>query len=679
MCPIGGNCTSLGTNLELLGTSKGYWRATDVTSAFHSCNPLLPDTCIGTPKTSFDRDKQCKDGYTGLRCEVCDYEKDYVKKVGGSCGKCTKGEGSMALVGIIVVLLSVVIFGYCLAMGRCGRWCGVDVTYSNALAAVQERSMKLRILLAFTQVCTRLKASFRLVLPGAVVNFFRVLSWFEFFDIFTLTASIECLQINDLIDAIWVQCFGALTLLLGAFALSKADPNTSLWMDFVLGFSFLIYPSMTATLFSFFDCKKFEDGTRYLLPDPTIDCDSPRYSNTSNLVVLMIAVFVVGIPVFYLALLYPVRKVINPSPPPGLLRQDAKAAIRWQISKLNELRELHERHQKPVSAAGTKMMRHQWELEERALQLGFLYRSYIPSMWYFEIAEMLRKFMLTGLPMLTRLLTSESAHIELVYGILVVLISSLVYAGTPPYRYKADQFLMLPTQFVLTLTLSGSALLSYQADSGTENVVSAVIIFACAVVVLTILYAIRHPERVNRFAEDMVYLRPVLEPHLRKQGLEWADIIPVLEEVDSIEELKAAVEEPAAFLEQLAKASSPAAKKLAIVHLKPVLEPHLRKRKRGLRWSDIVPVLEEVDSLQELKAAVEEPAAFLERLTNTGRLETEHITEKVVLMKAGGNVASDTEQTLITKLKPKLSQVAPMGDRPPISSRTKFPLVGSSS
>jgi hypothetical protein len=550
VCPTGGNCTAQGTDLYQLGTRTGYWRATNATLNFHVCDPLLSDTCNGSPKGGFDRDQQCNTGYTGLRCEVCDYGNNYVKKIGGSCGKCAKGEGKLALIGTLCMLMLLIIFG-CLMTGRCGK-CFVD----RVLTALQERSMKLRILLAFTQVCTRLRVSFRLVLPAAVVNLFQVLSWFEFFDLFALTASIKCMHVNDLIDTIWVKCVGGMALLMGTFVLARLDPNTKrrrAWMDFVLGFSFLIYPSMTATLFSFFDCKTFEDDRSYLLPDPTIDCNSSRYSNTRGLVMLMILVFVVGIPCFYLVMLYPVRKIINPTPPYSL-RKDVKAAIRWQIDQLDKLRD---RHQLPAEARSKEELK-LWNQEEQALQLSFLYRAYIPSMWYFEIAEMMRKFMLTGLPMLTRLLTSESAHIELVYGLLIVFISSLVYSGTPPYRRKADQFLMLPTQFVLTLTLSGGALLSYRNDTGTEIVVSAVIIFVCAVVVLVIMYAVMNPDSANAFAEDMKpglfssLWEPVLKPHLSKLGLKWADIVPVLKEVDSLDELQAAIEDPEAFLSEIA-------------------------------------------------------------------------------------------------------------------------------
>jgi hypothetical protein len=114
----------------------------------------------------------------------------------------------------------------------------------------------------------------------------------------------------------------------------------------------------------------------------------------------------------------------------------------------------------------------------------------------------------------------------------------------------------------------------------------------------------------------IMHLKPPLELHLAKHGLEWADVVPVLEEVDSVEELKGAVADIGNFLEKLANTSGPAAKKLAIMHLKPPLALHLAKH--GLEWADVVPVLEEVDSIEELKAAIESPMAFLNYASKAG-------------------------------------------------------------
>ena len=58
-----------------------------------------------------------------------------------------------------------------------------------------------------------------------------------------------------------------------------------------------------------------------------------------------------------------------------------------------------------------------------------------------------------------------------------------------------------------------------------------------------------------------------------------------------------------------------AALSLAVVNLRPLLEPMVRAH--GLDWADVVPVLEAFESVAELKAAMDEPVALLERLKSS--------------------------------------------------------------
>ena len=58
---------------------------------------------------------------------------------------------------------------------------------------------------------------------------------------------------------------------------------------------------------------------------------------------------------------------------------------------------------------------------------------------------------------------------------------------------------------------------------------------------------------ISQKKQVIIYLKPKLEPHLRTQGLEWADV-PALETIDSVEELQEAIDDPVAFVKKLAKA-----------------------------------------------------------------------------------------------------------------------------
>ena len=105
-------------------------------------------------------------------------------------------------------------------------------------------------------------------------------------------------------------------------------------------------------------------------------------------------------------------------------------------------------------------------------------------------------------------------------------------------------------------------------------------------------------------------LKPKLEPVVAKQGLAWADVQPALELIGTVEELQAAVSDPEAFIKVVLAASGPAAKKLLMAKLRPVLEPILERS--GLRWRDVIPVIDAVDTMEQLEQAIDTPQVFFE-------------------------------------------------------------------
>jgi len=104
-------------------------------------------------------------------------------------------------------------------------------------------------------------------------------------------------------------------------------------------------------------------------------------------------------------------------------------------------------------------------------------------------------------------------------------------------------------------------------------------------------------------------LRPLLQATLHKNNLEWEDVKPILESINSVDELKAAATNPTAFLNRLSDLGGPAAVRLRIAMLKKPMVPVLAER--GLAWKDVLPALQLVDSVGALKAAAADPAAFL--------------------------------------------------------------------
>ena len=106
-CPPGADCSHHNDIvLKELVAKEGFWRSDENSTYFIACNisykgtkqeknNLANDRCcpigkclINQTKNSSGADKQCKDGYKGLLCKVCDI--DYVL-IGGECKSCPGG------------------------------------------------------------------------------------------------------------------------------------------------------------------------------------------------------------------------------------------------------------------------------------------------------------------------------------------------------------------------------------------------------------------------------------------------------------------------------------------------------------------------------------------------------------------------------------------------------------
>lgn len=68
--------------------------------------------------------------------------------------------------------------------------------------------------------------------------------------------------------------------------------------------TFLVYSSVSSTIFKMFFCETLDDGERYLRADYRISCNSSKHQAMQIYAGLMIFVYPVGIPLIYAALLF---------------------------------------------------------------------------------------------------------------------------------------------------------------------------------------------------------------------------------------------------------------------------------------------------------------------------------------------------------------------------------------
>jgi len=690
-------------------------------------------------------------------------------KLSNRCEKCSDGEGAKAIVLFFLVVLIVAAFPKLVSTWYERVYPGSPWPGWGFLSDfIQKRSTKSRIALGFVQVLTRLGMAFNFTLPPSVRDFFRSLTILEIFDVFAVgSATMNCVgdEPVNYLRKIQFQTVGALAvvLLLGsAWAVHKKI--RSLITDFFLIFTFVIYPSMMTLLFTWFGCSAYEDGREYLTVDTSILCKTTSYDFWSPIVGIFIVIFTVGIPSFYLLMLWPVRKIVKPKTKPGLTKLDkekeqlrlrdemsakhkaidaffeAKSAEEKEealeikvlplfektlsdgegdegkeagrvvgiqsitgpsqnavVSPVMELpstsefvaetlRGLHteaevtEAPQDPqllkqrmqllralVTTQRTERMSHkqlvkQYLREERAMQMAFLWAGYKPRYWYLEIVEMVRKFLLTGVPLILTTYGGNDAITNL-YGTLVVGLSAMLYSGNDAYRAAADRYLMMPTQFVLLVTMSTGGF------EVPQDIMGPLILTVCVPTLVVLAVSLVFPDFVNRMfsGSPKLLLKHLLVGALATKGLDWVDVEPLLEKLnideirdsfdqdgisgvlrlvlakggdgakklgltvaktllapiankfgidaDSVqavldrlpmEELEMAFTDPLEFITLMSN-------KLARMTLKPVLEPMLKKK--GFDFDYVLPLLDNIDSLEDIQVLIADPSSFFETLS----------------------------------------------------------------
>jgi hypothetical protein len=93
------------------------------------------------------------------------------------------------------------------------------------------------------------------------------------------------------------------------------------------------------------------------------------------------------------------------------------------------------------------------EGDERVQRSAFLWKAYRPKFFWFEVFDMFRKFLLTGLPLILTANVGNSEELSLAVGLLASMLGMAAYAAASPFADQQDSLLMLPAQMQTTITV----------------------------------------------------------------------------------------------------------------------------------------------------------------------------------------------------------------------------------
>ncbi|CAM9304988.1 unnamed protein product [Ectocarpus sp. 6 AP-2014] len=195
-------------------------------------------------------------------------------------------------------------------------------------------------------------------------------------------------------------------------------------MSMVLLISFLVYSSVSTTVFQAFACEGLDDGVAYLRVDYRIECDSSKHRAFQVLAGFMILVYPVGIPLFYAYLLYKHRRVLK--------GEDEVAR----------------------------------ETSSEAQSISDLWTPYKPGRFYYEVIECLRRMSLTGVVVFIYPNTAAQVAVTLVIAFSFVVVSERF----APYVSKWDSCISLTGHIIVFMSMY-VALLS-KVDVSEERPVS---------------------------------------------------------------------------------------------------------------------------------------------------------------------------------------------------------------
>ncbi|CAM9846642.1 unnamed protein product [Sphacelaria rigidula] len=438
------DATKPGTTLETLNIASGYWRATSDSDNILAC--YNADACNGGQTGA---DDYCAPGYTGPYCAVC--EADYSPSLSYSCTRCSSSrrQGLMAAIVIaafVVACVGVVIVRYLVSTPQLEER-NVGCFHRRILRAIPLQALK--IIVVVWQILIQFADAAQVTYPGVYQDFLSAIDVVDF-DLGSVLSAV-CLWSNmDFHDRLLVNTLGPLVVvgLLGityrvamyrsstAGGGAVAEKIRYRHQTVLLLVTFLIYSSVSSTVFQTFACEMLDDGAKYLRADYSIQCTDAKHKNFEVYAAIMIFVYPVGVPLLYAILLFQRRDV--------LANADADKTIAQSISGL-------------------------WE-------------PYRPERFYYEVIECGRRIMLTGVVVF--IFPSDAA--QLAITMLLAFFFFMVFEMLRPYGAESDMWLSRGGHVVVFLSMFYLLLqkVDVSGERGESQAVHGGLLVACHVLMV---------------------------------------------------------------------------------------------------------------------------------------------------------------------------------------------------
>ncbi|CAM9458195.1 unnamed protein product [Ectocarpus sp. 8 AP-2014] len=428
--------------VEELKIDRGYWRATNTSLRVLAC--FNERACRGGLTGAADF---CEQGYEGPYCSVCSV--DYSTTLSFTCTECVDSDGGITImiVAAVFVLGGVIVLCMYLVSG------GLDGAGKGIIHRLTQRLplQSIKIVVVVWQILTQFTSVANVTFPDVYQRFLDGVNVLNFDPLWIPSAG--CIVNVDFHDRLVMSTIGPLlSLALLAVTLNMAKRRNRgseaalqkvrhRHVSVALLISFLVYSSVSATIFQTFACEHLDDGKEYLRVDYRIECDSPKHRAFQFYAGIMMLVYPIGIPFFYTSVLYKNRRVL--------------------VSKIDR------------------------EVSLQVQPISDLWVPYKPERFYYEVIECVRRISLTGVVVFIYPNTAAQVAVTLVIAFSFVVVAERL----SPYVSKWDASISL-IGHIIVFTSMYTALLSKvdvsDEQSASQEVFASILVaaHACMVVVV---------------------------------------------------------------------------------------------------------------------------------------------------------------------------------------------------
>ncbi|CAN0486529.1 unnamed protein product [Ectocarpus sp. 12 AP-2014] len=245
---------------------------------------------------------------------------------------------------------------------------------------------------------------------------------------------------------------------------SEAEEISHKHQTALLLLTFLVYSSVSSTVFQTFACETLDDGIEYLRADYRIRCTDAKHEALEVYAGIMIVVYPIGIPLLYAILLFHRRNVL--------------------------------------ADAGTD--------KTVAQPIADLWQPYKPERFYYEVVECGRRVMLTGVVVF--IFPDDAAQIAIT--MLIAFVFFAIFEVLSPYKSESDMWLSRGGHVIVFLSMFDLLLrkvdVSGERDQ-SQALFAGVLVAGHVLMVLAIVvevFGICYASGRKRVAEDASSERP---------------------------------------------------------------------------------------------------------------------------------------------------------------------------